>query len=178
MADDRDVAAAFLGGEGWAVALVDGWISQAASAFRRSLRWDWEDVRQEACLEVVAVLQQRRHRGESSLKTYLWRVVWHTCLDALRRRRRRPTVGLDELEAGLVSSDPSPMERLLRRERQDRSRAALAAMPWECQKLWYLILQGQSYRSIGARLGISEAALRVRAHRCRKAATRRCGASR
>ncbi|HEY6533630.1 MAG TPA: RNA polymerase sigma factor [Acidimicrobiales bacterium] len=53
-------------------------------------RSDAEDATQEALLAVVRGLP--RFDGRSSFTTWSHRVATNTCLDALRRQRRRPTV--------------------------------------------------------------------------------------
>jgi RNA polymerase sigma-70 factor, ECF subfamily len=167
-AADRQTIAGFLEGDRQAIALVNGWIACAAGPFRRRLGADWEDLLQEVRLEVLRLLQKGVYRGEARLKTYLWRTVCNTCLDALRRRRRQPPMDVAGPEDPLPSSDPSPLQRVLEQEGLDRALGALQQMTVECRRLWDLILEGQSYREIGQKLGVSEGALRVRAHRCRK----------
>lgn len=160
-----------MGGEPAAVARVDGWLARASSPFRAGLADEWPDVLQEVRLEVFKLLQAGRFRGESSLKTYVWKVCAHTCLDALRRRRRRPLHQPEDEAEPLPASGPSPLDAVLAGERQGRLLAALDAMSAECRELWGLIVEGLGYREISERLGVSEGALRVRAHRCRKRAT-------
>ena len=167
--EDRLTIARFLEGEARAVSLVNGWIAGAASPFRRRLGGDWDDLLQEVRLEVLRLLQRGTYRGESRLKTYLWRAVCNTCLDALRRRRRQRPIETG-LEDTLPSADPSPLQRVLEREGTDRLLAVFQQMSEECRRLWGLILDGQSYREIGRQLGLPEGTLRVRAHRCRKSA--------
>jgi RNA polymerase sigma-70 factor (ECF subfamily) len=163
--------AAFLDGEREAVLQVDGWIARAAASFRRRLGHEWEDVLQDVRIEALRLLRDGRFRGESSLKTYLWQVTAHSCVDALRRLKRRPPAAEpDGLEEPLASSDPSPLDRVLAEESQQALIAVLEAMSRECREVWGLILQGLGYREISRRLDVSEGALRVQAHRCRKRA--------
>lgn len=166
---DTELAERFLRGDAEASALVDSWIAGAAWPFRRRLNCEWDDLQQEIRLEVVRLLQEGRFRGESRLKTYLWQVACHTCLDAVRRQRRRPFVGLDAVESA-AAGDASPFELLAKHEGNQAALRALAALPGECRELWRKLLRGQSYRAIGEETGVSEGALRVRAHRCRKGA--------
>jgi RNA polymerase sigma factor (sigma-70 family) len=168
--DDARTAAAYLQGERDAVALVDGWIEAAAGPYRRRLGPDWPDVLQEIRLEVLGLLRDGRFRGESRLKTYLWRVANHTCLDAIRRLRRRPPHDPADDENPLPSTDPSPLERVLDQDAGRVLLEALDALPTDCQKLWRLILNGLSYREMSREMGLAEGTLRVRAHRCRKKA--------
>lgn len=166
---DPELIRRYLDGDREATVIVDGWLRAASAPFRRRLGADDEDVLQEIRLEVLRLLRDERFRGESSLKTYLWRVSCCTCIDALRRRR--PTLPLETSEAEASASDPSPLDHVLEEERQREFLTALEATSAECRALWRLILDGLSYKEIGRRMGVAEPALRVRAHRCRKQAS-------
>jgi RNA polymerase sigma factor (sigma-70 family) len=176
-ADDAELAADFARGERRAIEVVDVWLARAAGPFRGRLGADWEDALQEVRIEVLRLIRQGSFRGESSLKTYLWQVTAHTCIDALRRRHRRPltdAVLLDD-SPPIPSSDPSPLDRVLARESHQALLTVLDAMSAECRQLWNLILAGLSYREIGVRLEVTEGALRVRALRCRRRAAEVAG---
>jgi RNA polymerase sigma factor (sigma-70 family) len=149
---------------------MDGWISAAASPFRRRLTADWPDLLQDIRLELFKCLQKASWRGEARLKTYVWRVAGHTCLDAIRRVRRRPPPDELDDEAPLPSGDPSPLDRVIDLDRANVLLTALDAVPQDCRQLWDGILAGLSYRELSERMAISEGTLRVRAHRCRKRA--------
>jgi RNA polymerase sigma-70 factor, ECF subfamily len=166
--EDAELAAAFVRGEPRAVETIDAWLERAVGPFRRRLAADCEDVLQEVRIEVLRLIQKGSFRGESRLKTYLWQVTAHTCIDALRRRARRPATDPLEPDTPLPSSDPSPLDRVLAREGDEALLAVLEAMSRGCRDLWGLILAGLSYREISVRLGVPEGALRVRALRCRQ----------
>ena len=169
--EDAQIVEAFLRGDPSAVALLDRWIAQAAGAFHRRLSSEWDDVLQEARLEMLRLLQKGQYRGEARLRTYLWQVVGHLCIGFLRRQRRRSRIeDLPDAAEEPASDDPSPFDRVALHERDERLLGALQAMSVECRQVWRLILEGLSYREISDRLGASEGALRVRAHRCGKAA--------
>jgi RNA polymerase sigma-70 factor, ECF subfamily len=172
---DAETADGFVRGDEAAVAVVDRWIAGAAAPFRRRLRADWADMLQDSRVEVLRLLRASSWRGESSLKTYVWRVVVHSCIDAMRRERRRPVEELGEAEAALPSAEPSPLDRVLEDDARRRLVAALEAVPADCRRLWGAILRGMSYGEIGREMGIAEGALRVRAHRCRKRAVEALG---
>jgi RNA polymerase sigma-70 factor (ECF subfamily) len=167
---DGDTAAGFLRGDADAVASMDRWISGAAAPFRRRLAGDWQDLLQEARIEILRLLRNGSWRGEARLRTYVWQVVAHTCLDAMRRQKRRPALEPVEPDAPLPSADPSPLDRVLEADSRRRLLAALELVPADCRDLWRLILSGLSYQQISAQTGVAEGALRVRAHRCRKRA--------
>lgn len=154
---------------------MDKWIAGAAAPFRRRLGADWPDLLQEARMEVLRLLRNSSWRGESRLKTYVWCVVGHSCLDALRRLKRRPELEPADPEAPIASSDPSPLDHVLDQDSRRLLLTALASVPAECRELWGSILRGLSYREISGRMGLTEGALRVRAHRCRKRAVEALG---
>jgi len=174
-ASDGELVTLFLGGDKETVEAANGWIARAATPFRRRLDSEWEDVLQEVRLEVFRLLQGGQYRGEASLRTYLWQVTAHTCLDALRRRQRRPAADALDIESSILAPDPSPLDRVLGQEREQMLLAALESMSRECRELWDLILSGLSYCELSGRLGVSEGTLRVRAHRCRQRAVAALG---
>lgn len=57
---------------------------------------DAADACQEALLAVVKGLP--RYDGRASFKTWSYRVASNACLDEMRRRNRRPVVGLDDFD--------------------------------------------------------------------------------
>lgn len=161
--------AAYLDGEPRAVATVDDWLRRAALPFRRRLRNDWEDLLQELRMEVFRLLQQGRFRGDSSLKTYVWRVASHTCLDHCRARARRRGDEVD-VEGEMERLPPRPAGQGTRTVERDLLLRVLAETSDECRKLWEMVVAGLSYREMSDRTGVSEGALRVRVLRCRKRA--------
>lgn len=66
------------------------------------------DATQEALIAVVRGLP--RFDGKSRLSTWTYRIATNACLDELRRRRRRPVVGLGEHDDEAV--DPADDRRL------------------------------------------------------------------
>ena len=167
---DRDVVARFLRGEPEAVKTLDGWISRAAWPYQRRLADRWDDVLQDVRLEVTRLLTEGKFRGESSLRTYLWRVVSHTCLDQIRSQTKWQWTDIETLEqddgraAGapfVPVSDPGEKDLLLR---------VLDRASQDCRELWRMLLLGLSYREMSLRLQVAEGTLRVRVLRCRERA--------
>jgi len=167
---DRDVVARFLRGDPDAVATLDGWILRAAWPYQRRLANRWDDVLQDVRLEVTRLLGDGKFRGESSLRTYLWRVVSHTCLDQIRSQTKWQWADLETLEqddgraAGFVQpvvEDPAERDLLMR---------VLDRASQECRELWRMLLHGLSYREMSLRLQVAEGTLRVRVLRCRERA--------
>lgn len=168
--DDADLIARFLQGDPGAVATLDEWIGRASRPYRRRLASQWEDVLQDLRLEITRLFQAGTFQGESSLKTYLWRVVNHSCLDQIRARKRWQWTDLETAEHQAAGAMSRPADQGERRETQDLLLRVLQETSKECQELWRMIFEGLSYREMSQRLGVSEGALRVRVLRCRKRA--------
>ena len=170
MADDREIAASYLRGDKEAVATLDSWIARAAWPYQRRLANRWDDVLQDIRLEVTRLLGEGKFRGESSLRTYLWRVVAHTCLDQIRSLGKWQFTDLETVdqEDGRAAGPPRPAvddgaERDLLLRVLDRSSQ-------ECRELWKMLVLGLSYREMSLRLQVAEGTLRVRVLRCREKA--------
>ncbi|HEY4565544.1 MAG TPA: sigma-70 family RNA polymerase sigma factor [Thermoanaerobaculia bacterium] len=168
MANDQEVVSRYLKGETEAVGTVDGWISRAAWPYQRRLADRWDDVLQDVRLEVTRLLGQGKFRGESSLRTYLWRVVSHTCLDQLRIQKKWKWADLEEVD---LRDDPAPVSSApARQEDKDLLLRVLERVPVDCREMWKMIVAGLSYREMSLRLGVAEGTLRVRVLRCRERA--------
>ena len=166
-AEDAQLIASFLDGQAEAVRRVQGWVEQALRSYplRSDVR---QDVVQEALLEITSLLKAGAFRGEARLKTYLWKVSNHVCLNQLRAQSRHRWASLDRCESPFT--EPEGVDHLARLEARDRLDRVARLLSPECRTIWELIAAGLSYREMGARLGLPEGALRVRAHRCRKRA--------
>jgi RNA polymerase sigma factor (sigma-70 family) len=169
MATDQEMVTRFLKGEKEAVGTVDGWISRAAWPYQRRLADHWDDVLQDVRLEVTRLLGSGKFRGESSLRTYLWRVVSHTCLDQIRAQSKWKWTDLDDLDQKneLVSTGPDISGR---QEDKDLLLRVLDRVPQDCRELWRMIVAGLSYREMSLRTQVAEGTLRVRVLRCREKA--------
>jgi RNA polymerase sigma factor (sigma-70 family) len=169
MATDQETAAGYLKGESEAVETVDGWISRAAWPYQRRLADRWEDVLQDVRLEVTRLLGTGKFRGESSLRTYLWRVVSHTCLDQIRAQSKWKWTDLDGLDAADEPAATAPAISA-RQEDKDLLLRVLDRVPQDCRELWRMIVAGLSYREMSLRMSVAEGTLRVRVLRCREKA--------
>jgi RNA polymerase sigma factor (sigma-70 family) len=164
---DQEVVSGYLQGDAEAVGTVDSWISRAAWPYQRRLSNRWEDVLQDVRLEVTRLLGQGKFRGESSLRTYLWQVVSHTCLDQLRSQGRWQWADLDVLDEG--GSAPVTHQDGGHEDR-DLVQRVLERVSGDCREMWRLIAMGHSYREMSQRIGVAEGTLRVRVLRCREKA--------
>jgi RNA polymerase sigma factor (sigma-70 family) len=166
--DDQELVSRFLRGEREAVKTVDGWILSASWPYQRRLADRWDDVLQDIRLEVTRLLGQGKFRGESSLRTYLWRVVNHTCLDQRRAQNKWKWADLEDVDQdGLATPPVAPSQQ----EDRDFLIRVQERLPQDCCKMWRMIAEGHSYREMSLRLNVAEGTLRVRVLRCRERAT-------
>ena len=113
-----------------------------------------EDVAQEAFLHVHRAA--RRYRPDARFTTWLYRIVVNLCRDAQRRASRAPAPLVEE---AVPPHDP-PADPIEARERAERVRRALAALP-ERQQVAVTLhrYQGLSHREIADATGWSESAV-------------------
>lgn len=125
-----------------------------------------EDAVQEALTKAWLALP--RFRGQSSLRTWLFRITANEVLSA--QRRRRP-VSVDD---GLLQSVPSPAgeqppARLAEQELLRALHEALAELPWRQRGAWLLReVEQMPYEQIATVLQTSETVVRGQLHRARR----------
>jgi len=127
---------------------------------------DAEDTVQNAFTKVWRELP--RFRGESSLRTWLFRI---TANEALAYRRRRRPIPLDnELLTPLVGRSIDDPERQVSIEELERALVlALGELPWRQRACWVLAEQeGLSYVEIAQALGTSVTVVRGQLARARR----------
>jgi RNA polymerase sigma-70 factor (ECF subfamily) len=122
---------------------------------------DGADATQEALLAIVRGLP--RFDGRSSFRTWSYRVATNACLDELRRRRRRPVVGVDpEAGAGPPGIEDPVVNRLVLDE-------ALLALDEDFRVAVVLRdLAGLDYAEIAEVLGVPPGTVRSRIARGRR----------
>ncbi|HEY3709688.1 MAG TPA: sigma-70 family RNA polymerase sigma factor [Amycolatopsis sp.] len=136
-----------------------------------------EDVVQEAWLAAWRALPAFRH--QSSVSTWLYRVVTNGALALLRRRR--PTVSLDDVHPGpagrrrstldgALVAEATPERQVVRAEQVDAVLRAIARLDVS-QRVPLVLreLEGLSYEEVAEVLEVSIPALRARLHRARVA---------
>ncbi len=160
----------YLAGDVRAVARIDRWIERAALSFRRRLASEWDDVLQSIRLEVFKLLHKGKFRAESHVRTYIWRVTNHSCLDFIRSKERWRWTELGDYGKLLEESSLRARREASEHETADLLERILKQVGEQCKEIWQMILAGLSYREMSDVLAVSEGALRVRALRCRKQA--------
>ena len=136
----------------------------------------------ETAADVVAEAFLRIHnalpnfKGQSSFKTWLYRILTNCYLDLRKRERARPHGSLDAMldtgegEVGQQIADdrPSPEEEAQRRARGDALQAALATMP-EYQRAMIVMYHSEdlSYEEMAAALDLPVGTVKSRLNRAR-----------
>ncbi len=138
---------------------------------------DAADATQEALIAVVRGLP--RFDGRAAFTTWVYRVATNAALDELRRRRRRPEPGLDDLGHRATDEPPAgpPMAEAVA-DRVDLD-AALAQLPPEFRAA--VVLRDVctlDYDEIAEVLGIPPGTVRSRIARGRAALARQLGGNR
>jgi RNA polymerase sigma-70 factor (ECF subfamily) len=127
-----------------------------------------EEVLQEAF--TAACAQMPRFEGRSGLGTWLHRIVVNTALMRLRRRTAREQPLTEEMPLPAVEQLSSPEAIALNAETRTAIDTAVLALPAALRAAFVLYeLDGMPVREAAHALGISESALKVRAHRARQA---------
>lgn len=137
-------------------------LGRLAGSYTRS-SGEREDLLQDIALALWQALP--RFRGESSERTFLFRIAHNHCIDHITRRR--PMASLEELEI-----DPPDNARSIEatlNEQQDSLRLieAVRQLPLIQRQVVVLALEDMDYAEIAAVLGISENNVGVRLNRAR-----------
>lgn len=136
-----------------AVRMLDGEHHAAEDAIQESLTNAW--------------LHLGSFRGDSSVRTWLFRLVTNECLDARRNRRPR---AVDDLVLTTLAADPAgqPDAVLAAGDLSAALDAALDELPWRQRASWLLReIEGLSYEEIAEVLGTSVTVVRGQLHRGR-----------
>ncbi len=129
-------------------------------------RDDASDLVQEVLLRVRKGLSDYT---PGSFEGWLWRITRNAFIDDVRRRNRRPTSELPDVERSLVHTSPSPDEVLSHVRLSDDVQSALLKLPMEFRECVVMCdVVGLTYEEISAAADIPIGTVRSRIHRGRK----------
>jgi RNA polymerase sigma-70 factor, ECF subfamily len=129
-------------------------------------RDDASDLVQDVLLRVRRGLESYT---PGSFEGWLWRITRNAFLDDIRKRKRRPTVALGDLESSPLATTPSPDEVLAQVRLSDDVQVALLKLPIEFRECVVMCdVVGLSYDEIAAAADIPVGTVRSRIHRGRK----------
>jgi RNA polymerase sigma factor (sigma-70 family) len=124
---------------------------------------DRDDLLQEIAIALWQALP--RFRGESSERTFLFRIAHNRAITHLSQSRAAP-VSSDGAE--VQDTAPDPEAGLVRQQRVDRLRHAIHQLPLVYRQAITLSLEGLGYGEIADVLGISESNVGARLTRARQ----------
>ena len=174
--DDQELLHGLRDGDSMACTCFMKWYAPAMT--RLALRMVSDPDEAEGVVQdsfIAACAKMDSFRSESSLRTWLHRIVVNTALMRLRKRRPdRLTSGPDgeyaHVPALLMSNEDEPLENVLVGELQDELNQAIMDLPESLRTTLVLReYEGLSTRETAEALGVSESAVKVRLHRARAA---------
>lgn len=167
---DEELVEACQAGEASAFdVLVGRWEDRIRGAAYRVLGSEEEarDVAQEAFLKAYRGLAG--FKREARFSSWLYQIALNLCRDRLRRRRTRPNVSLDELEASgpvLVETRPGAHELLLRDDLASIVRRAVITLPDEQRDVVILKeYEGLTFLEIAQALDVPVSTVKTRLYR-------------
>lgn len=146
------------------------WVRRGLARYREALGAEYEDLEQDAMLEILNALDAGRFLGMSSLATYAFSCARFNAIDTLRAKSRSKVVAVSDYEVS--SSIASPQEELEGAEFRLLAEEIRRRLPESCQRIWLMLEEGFSYEEMAEALDLRPGTLRVRVYRCRKRALR------
>lgn len=114
-----------------------------------------------------------RYRGDAAVSTWLYRVTVNTCLDLLRKQRRRPS---EPLPDHFDPTDPTGEDAYGSAELRPSIEEALAELPDEFRAAVVLSdLEGRPLGEVASILGVPEGTVKSRVFRARRLLAARLG---
>jgi RNA polymerase sigma-70 factor (ECF subfamily) len=129
-----------------------------------------EDLLQDIRLAIWVALP--RFRGESSLRTFLFRIAHNRALTHVWRRKRTSTFDPSE---EITDSRSGPEAAVIQNANHSRLMKAIRQLPVSFRQVITLSLEDLSHAEIAGVLGISENNVAVRMNRARKLLKERLG---
>ena len=150
--------------------LVDGYKNMVFSlAFKMTKnREEAEEVSQDTFIKAFNNLH--KFKGDSKFSTWLYRIAYHACLDAIKKNKKHNnSVEINEITYNQIASVDTILLGIERKERAKMMNECLLKLPEEERSLiWMFYFDELSLKEIIAVTEISEANLKVKLHRARK----------
>lgn len=124
---------------------------------------EFDDLRQDALINIWRGMQN--FRGESSERTWIYRVTVNSCMSTIRRQSRHRHESLEGLY-GLIESDDSDKEAI---ERMHKVIGALGSQEKAIIMMW---LDELSYDDIAAAMGINRNTVATKIRRIKEKITK------
>lgn len=164
-ADDAELVRSFRGGNESAFSAIVTRYQNRLFQVARSILGDDDDARdlsQEAF--VKAYFHLKTFREESSLYTWLYRILYNLCISHLRRKKIISFFSFDHYDEQLEfeSDEPNPGEVCERRELMDAIMGAVETLPLRQRTVFTLRqMEGLTHGEIAKIMGITEGAVKA-----------------
>lgn len=99
-------------------------------------RDDAEDLAQDAFVRAYESLP--KFRGQSSFRTWLYRIALNLCLNEVRKRKVRRLISLDNPGTPIISREAKPDEKIEETERHQQLAAAVGKLPPKQKRVFAL----------------------------------------
>ncbi|MCP3978085.1 MAG: RNA polymerase sigma factor [bacterium] len=160
---------AYLAGDLATFREVDGWILATLRRHYARMGGEHEDVASIVHQKLLTILREGQFHGQSSLRTYVTRIVHHRAIDRIRQFRREQSLAESMPEE---SPHAGPDEGLERKDRLRLVQQALLALSQRCRELWRMVFVDKlSYDAIGEKLEIPPGTVKSRMFHCRRQAS-------
>jgi RNA polymerase sigma factor (sigma-70 family) len=150
--------------------LVDAYKNMVFSlAFKMTKnREEAEEVSQDTFIKAFKNL--KKFKGDSKFSTWLYRIAYHACLDAIKKNKKHTTLlEINEVTYNQIVSVDDVLQGIERKERAKIMDECLFKLPEDERSLiWMFYFDELSLKEIIAVIEISEASLKVKLHRARK----------
>jgi RNA polymerase sigma factor (sigma-70 family) len=166
---DNKLVDGYLRGDQRAVDAVDEYIRAALTTWQRKLGADTNEIESDVHYKLLISLRRGEFGFRATLRTFVSRIVNHTCIDFLRYEKKFSRNPVEEINP----ADPAAsQEDLLEKKQAARLLfRALRLLPRECIQLWRMRLQrGMSCAEIGEIYQKTEGNIRRRLWDCRQKA--------
>lgn len=125
---------------------------------------DRDDLFQETVLSIWQALP--RFRGESSERTFIFRIAYNRAMTFLARKPNRQTELSDEQP--FHDPRPNPEQQLARDQQRERLLAAIRRLPADYRRVIVLTLEGLAHAEVAEVLGLSVSNVAVRVNRAKQ----------
>ncbi|MBA6155265.1 sigma-70 family RNA polymerase sigma factor [Tenacibaculum sp. S7007] len=127
-----------------------------------------EEVSQDTFIKVYKNLS--KFKGESKFSTWIYKIAYRTCLDALKKRKNKyNTDTIDEVTINKIKTTEGILESIEKKERAVVIKQCMQDLPEDERTiLWMFYFDELSLKEIIDVTDFSEANVKVKLHRARK----------
>jgi len=131
-------------------------------------REEAEEISQDTFIKAYKNIS--KFKGESKFSTWLYRIAYHTCLDAIKKNRNHNnSFEINEITLNQIQSTENILEGIERKERASIMNDCLLKLPEEERSIvWMFYYDELSLKEIIDVTQLSEANIKVKLHRARK----------